>query len=113
MRVGRNEKSLRNAKIPLAWLYAVTHSVLVDHYRKQNRTPPQAMNDMIMEDLPAPAQSSETEFEKCLAPLLSSLPDKYRDAIEFVSPALASWFCGQASRAAKNKPASAWWPERV
>jgi len=67
----------------------------------------------IIEDLPAPAQSSETEFEKCLAPLLSSLPDKYRDAIEFVSPALASWFCGQASRAAKNKPASAWWPERV
>jgi hypothetical protein len=43
------------------------------------------MNDMIIEDLPAPAQSSETEFEKCLAPLFSSLPDKYRDAIGFVS----------------------------
>ncbi len=84
MRVVHNEQALQVASTPLAWLYTVTRSVLIDHYRQANKTPPLVTDEMVIENLPAPPEYSEAEFDRCLSPLINNLPDKYREAIKFV-----------------------------
>jgi len=84
LRVVRNEQSLQNTKVPLAWLYTVTRSALIDHYRKQSRILLQDMEGMAAEDVHTTSQQAETDFDRCLSPLIDSLPAKYREAVKFV-----------------------------
>ncbi len=84
VRVVHNEQTLLVARTPLAWLYTVTRSVLVDHYRQTRKAPPLVTDEMEIENLPAPPEYSESEFDRCLSPLINNLPDKYREAIKFV-----------------------------
>jgi len=78
VRVLRNEAALSEARAPLAWLYTVTRSVIIDHFRKSGREfavpfePPETDADM-----------PDPEFERCIGPLLGNLPDKYRKALQF------------------------------
>ena len=81
VRVLRNENALKEANIPLAWLYSVTQSVLVDHYRKNNRTPlcvNKDMNEVIAHE---PGDDFHAEFDNCLRPLVNNLPENYRDVL--------------------------------
>ncbi len=84
VRVVHNEQTLKIASTPLAWLYTVTRSVLIDHYRQTNKTSPLVTDGMVIENLPAPPEYSEAVFDRCLSPLINNLPDKYREAVKFV-----------------------------
>jgi RNA polymerase sigma-70 factor (ECF subfamily) len=81
LRVLRNEKTFAQTDVPLAWLYRVTRSAIVDHYRKAGRTP--TGSDAGLEMLSAPETAPEPEFERCIQPLLGNLPEIYRDALVF------------------------------
>lgn len=89
LRVVRNEAALGKARAPLAWLYTVARTVLIDHYRKQGRTPPPSGAgtagewDSVATE-PAPAEPAADGFDRCLAPLIEKLPEKYREAVTFV-----------------------------
>ena len=83
VRVVRNEKALKEANIPLAWLYSVTHSVLIDHYRKNNRAPLYVGKDLSEVIAHEPDDDFHAEFDKCLRPLVDDLPETYRDALIF------------------------------
>ncbi len=82
LRVLRNEKPLQAANTPLAWLYTVTNSVIIDHFRKQGRRV--QTGGAPIETLPGPDKAEAAEFGRCLTPLLNGLPQKYRDALTFV-----------------------------
>lgn len=82
VRAARNEQKLGAAAKPLAWLYTVTNSVIADHFRKKARRLPQGA--AVIEDIPAPPASPEQDFVRCLRPLMKTLPDKYRDAVQYV-----------------------------
>ena len=97
LRVVRNEAALGKARAPLAWLYTVARSVLIDHYRKQGRTPrartgttgetvavtmlPAAMEPAAREPAAREPGPAADGFDRCLAPLIEKLPDKYREAV--------------------------------
>lgn len=81
VRVMRNEDALMKAKIPLAWLYSVTQSVLVDHFRKTNKAlfhVGKEINEVIAHETD---DQFHSEFDKCLRPLIDSLPENYRKAL--------------------------------
>lgn len=84
VRVTRNRGSLEAAREPLAWLYSVAKTAAIDHVRREKKHAG-SRSDQAVDDIPdaSPGQSKD-DFEACLAPLVESLPDKYRDAIHFV-----------------------------
>jgi len=82
LRAARNEEKLGEVEKPLAWLFTVTNSVIVDHFRKKARGLPQGAEEI--EDIPAPSASRAQDFVRCLLPLVNTLPDKYRDAVVYV-----------------------------
>ena len=84
VRVMKNEKSFQSTRLPIAWLYTVTRSVLIDHYRSQSRNPVQTWPDSKAEDIPTLPEQPETDFGECVLPLVYKLPNKYREAVEFV-----------------------------
>lgn len=84
LRVIRNERSLREVASPVAWLYTVTRSVLIDHYRRQSRSPIQNRVDLEDVEIPVPPERPEVDFGACVLPLVNKLPEKYREAVEFV-----------------------------
>jgi len=84
VRVVRNEAAFQKAEKPLAWLYTVTHSQLVDYYRKKGTMPPHINDEDVLDALPAQSEELEHDFGECLMPLVNNLPEKYRHAVEFV-----------------------------
>lgn len=83
VRVTRNEQTLKTVREPLAWLYTLTNSALVDHLRKQRNHVGSTGGDI--DNIPAlPDEETDDEFSKCLLPLVDNLPGKYQDAIRFV-----------------------------
>ena len=78
VRVLRHEDALRKARTPLAWLYTITNTVIVDHLRKSGR-------QVTVAEIPEiTAQGSpDPGFGTCIMPLLNALPVKYRDALQF------------------------------
>ena len=84
LRVTRNRTALGSTKEPLAWLYSVAKSALIDHYRRKSK---HAIVDSgaLPIDVPnPPADVASGDFSACLLPLLDSLPEKYRDALKFI-----------------------------
>jgi len=81
VRVVRNNQSFAQADKPLAWLYAVTNSVLIDHYRKQGRAVDIAAGDVSKLAMPDDDPETEHGFGRCLLPLVDNLPQIYRDAV--------------------------------
>ena len=84
VRVIRNERAFREATSAIAWLYTVTRSVLIDHYRRQSRSPIQNRSDLEDVEIPLPPERPEVDFGACVLPLVNTLPEKYRKAVEFV-----------------------------
>ena len=84
LRVTRNQDALETAKLPLAWLYSVANSALVDHLRRQRKYTAVAI-DGVAEDVPDILPDTPSgEFTECVIPLVESLSDTYKDAIRFV-----------------------------
>ncbi len=81
VRVLRHEDSLEKAVTPLAWLYAVTQSAIIDHVRKSSRTP--QGDAAALDRLTAPEPQNDADFGACIVPLVQSLPDIYREALVF------------------------------
>jgi RNA polymerase sigma-70 factor (ECF subfamily) len=81
VRVMRNENSFQNTRSPMSWLYTVTRSVLIDHYRRQSRNQVLSWPEFKAEDQP---NLPEAGFSECVLPLINKLPDKYREAVEYV-----------------------------
>lgn len=84
LRVARNRDALANAHEPLAWLYAVARSALIDHYRSRAKHAAVDIGGVPTDVAETPPDAVPDEFSDCLAPLLERLPDTYRDAIQFV-----------------------------
>ena len=83
VRASRNDQKLAKAEKPLAWLYTVTNSVLIDHFRKQGRAVETVETDF--SDLAGPdaEPKASEDFARCLLPLVENLPEKYREIIAY------------------------------
>jgi RNA polymerase sigma-70 factor (ECF subfamily) len=59
------------------WLYRIARNAVIDHYRTRKQTEP------LPADLPQmePDDEAWRELERCVAPMIEMLPDRYRDAV--------------------------------
>ncbi len=79
LRFHRSAPQLADAAGQRAWLLHTAHNLLVDHYRKVTTVPLPPEETLVA---PEPATVSPLqELERCVAPLASRLPDKYRAAL--------------------------------
>lgn len=76
IRVTRHERTLATARDPVAWLFAVTRSVIADHYRRAGRPEP-VLVGALENDPPTPV----AVLSDCVDPLLERLPAKYGDTL--------------------------------
>lgn len=83
LRVARNEDALGEAHNPAAWLHTVTNSVITDHFRRKARQREDATEPGEMDRLPAEGGRAH-DINRCLHPLMQTLPEKYRDVLERV-----------------------------
>ncbi|MEQ8952620.1 MAG: RNA polymerase sigma factor SigZ, partial [Gammaproteobacteria bacterium] len=73
--------SLENPSSLRAWLYQITRNQLIDYYRRLKPTvalPPQ-LQDQLAPELDT---EQERELAACLRPLLGSIPEPYREALQ-------------------------------
>ncbi len=72
--------TLKNTEKIVPWIYQITRNEIISNFRKQK---PQEVIDkpIEMENLD---NNLTVEFSKCMLPMISSLPAKYRQAIELV-----------------------------
>lgn len=85
LRVTRHEDALAQAREPLAWLYTVAKSALIDHQRRGSKHANVAAQGAF-DDIADPGGNGEPsdDFAQCLMPLVAKLPAPYREAIVFV-----------------------------
>ena len=83
VRVVCNEQALKQATNPLAWLYTVTRTALIDHYRKTANDQQNISHQRDVEEMPNLERPDDLAFPECLRPLVESLPAKYSQAISF------------------------------
>jgi len=87
LRLVRSQKELAEAVNPVAWVYRVASNIITDHYRKvaAERRLIDAVghraNDV---DQSASEQDKFTSLANCLAPMISTLPVPYDQAIMLV-----------------------------
>jgi RNA polymerase sigma-70 factor, ECF subfamily len=64
-----------------AWIYQVTRSAIVDHYRRTRSTAP------LSDELAQPVVDDDSTFRglaRCIAPFVADLPPPYRQALSLV-----------------------------
>lgn len=76
LRMHRNPDHPAN---PRAWLYKVTRSVIVDHYRA--RHPTEAMPHGLAAPEPDRSEQAVRELAECLRPMIARLPERYRESV--------------------------------
>ncbi len=79
LRMHRDLDRRRDLGNPRAWLYRVTRSVIVDHYRA--RRPMAALPETLAAPEPDRAEQSLRELARCLLPMIERLPTGYREAV--------------------------------
>ncbi|MGB1259954.1 MAG: RNA polymerase sigma factor SigZ [Akkermansiaceae bacterium] len=62
-----------------SWLYQITRNTIIDHYR--SRQTKVEFDEKFQNDNPAEDETAQQEFSKCMAPMISRLPEKYRQVI--------------------------------
>lgn len=82
VKIYKNEHTLVSKKALKAWLYTIVKNTIIDFYRKKG-IPTDTFEDVF--DLSEEEKKDEdNEINKCISPIISSLPEKYRQAIETV-----------------------------
>lgn len=78
LRALQQGSSLRTGGALTGWLYRVAANLIADHHREERRL------GELPDDLPTPVEEKRAlqEMGECIRPLVSRLPDRYRQAIE-------------------------------
>ena len=80
--------ALQSVQNPTAWLYRSARNAVIDHYRTRHIH--QSLDQVAVELWPEPSpvddrpNEATRELAYCLRPLLTQLPDTYRDALDRV-----------------------------
>lgn len=80
LRVVRNEETFRATTNPLAWLYTVARSVVIDHYRREGRPQPD-FSELYQVEEQAPELC---DLSLCVEPLIHQLPTIYGQTLRQV-----------------------------
>lgn len=85
LRLVRHSKELAAADNATAWMYRVAANAIVDHHRRRSaeaRVMKQVGTEAgELSAEPEPHQRASAELAKCMAPLVRSLPEPYREAL--------------------------------
>lgn len=81
LRAWRRRETIRDERKIVPWLYQIARNTLIDHYR---RSRPETEGELPAGEVAATGdeRSAERELASCLGPLLATLPDHYRAALE-------------------------------
>ena len=84
LRVLQNEKELSKVDNPLAWIYTVARNRITDYYRKQASINTTSELYSLEKEISGSENLNEivdSDFSKCLRPLLEQLEPKYKEAL--------------------------------
>src|SRR4051812_25238462 len=82
LRIQRQSREIADVENLGAWVHQVTHSAIVDFYRR-SAARPERPTGIELDELPTPAPDEQRpDLAMCMRPLVSRLPDKYREALE-------------------------------
>ena len=88
LRLVQDQDKLIAARNPMAWVMRVAGNVLIDHYRRraaeQRALAAYASEPAEREAAPAADASAAEEIARCMRPLLRSLREPYREALQLV-----------------------------
>jgi RNA polymerase sigma-70 factor, ECF subfamily len=82
LRVQRQSREMDEFENLGAWVHQVTHSAVIDFYRRRAARPERATGIDLDELAPPAPDEQRTDLALCMRPLVSRLPDKYREALE-------------------------------
>jgi len=71
--------TLKDTRKLESWLYQITRHAVIDYYRSRKIMEPLPEEFIQSED--QPDNHNQQEFASCLEPMISQLPDKYREAV--------------------------------
>jgi RNA polymerase sigma-70 factor (ECF subfamily) len=88
LRIQRHGGELDDVEHLGAWVHQITRSAVIDFYRRRAARPERAagttaqLGDIAVSVPEEPPEQVRRELAHCLRPLLTRLPDKYREALE-------------------------------
>jgi RNA polymerase sigma-70 factor, ECF subfamily len=82
LRIQRQGREIDEFEDLGAWVHQVTHSAVIDFYRRRAARPERPTGIDLDELAPAAPDEQRTDLVLCMRPLVSRLPDKYREALE-------------------------------
>lgn len=78
LKIHSNIHTLKDGTKLTAWIYQITRNTIADHYRKSKKTHPLEAVELAEEETAEPLYQS---LSHCLNQKISSLPEKYKQAI--------------------------------
>jgi RNA polymerase sigma-70 factor (ECF subfamily) len=82
LQIHRRLQAADEPRHPRGWVYQVTRNALVDHFRRRvDRT--ETLASETAEETVEHAEFTDLDLSQCMRPLLATLPQPYRQAIEW------------------------------
>jgi RNA polymerase sigma-70 factor, ECF subfamily len=83
LRIQRHGGEIAGVEHLSAWVHQITRSAVIDYYRRRAARPELPAGIDLDEPHPtAPDDPWQADLAQCMRPLVSRLPDKYREALE-------------------------------
>jgi RNA polymerase sigma-70 factor (ECF subfamily) len=82
LRIQRQSREIDDVDNLGAWVHQVTRSAVIDFYRRRAARAERPTGIDLDELAPAAPEEQRTDLTPCIRPLVSRLPDKYREALE-------------------------------
>lgn len=79
LKIIENIHSIRDQQKLKSWIYQITRNVIVDYYRVNGEVGP--LPAEILQPEADDIDRTRDELERCLKPMIDSLPEKYRRAV--------------------------------
>ena len=72
---------LKNEEKLIPWVFAITRNAITDHFRSNSKKVDVDLIPQMVADQ-NPVQDETQKFSRCIIPMIKTLPDKYREALE-------------------------------
>lgn len=81
LKIQTTQHLLKDEEKLVSWVFAITRNAITDHFRYNAKKVGAVPMPMMVADQ-NPVQDETQKFSRCIIPMIKTLPDKYREALE-------------------------------